>query len=334
MQCERMPIRRVGTLRPGRRRRRAVQVRNPRRPDALLPQKADPVGFGAELRPQTASVVRDTSRFVWTDGEWMPRRALQDPRRVPISIYEVHLASWRRDTDGSPLSYDELADALIPYAIDLGFTHLELMPVSEYPHDPSWGYQPIGFSRRHHASASRQGSRALSTAAMPPGWASCSIGCPRIFRWTRTGSRCSTARRCTSMPIRGRDCTRTGRPRFSISAGPRSSTISSPTRCSGSIAITSTAFASMRWRRCCHLDYSRKEGEWVPNRYGGNENLEAVAFLRKLNEDVYARHPGVITIAEESTTWPGVSHPDLHRRTGLRIQVEHGVDARHARVPA
>ena len=110
----------------------------------LLPQKADPVGFGAELRPSTASVVRDTTSFAWSDSDWMARRAAQDPRRVPVSIYEVHLASWRRADDGRCLTYDELADALIPYVVGLGFTHIELMPVSEYPHDPSWGYQPIG----------------------------------------------------------------------------------------------------------------------------------------------------------------------------------------------
>jgi len=109
----------------------------------LLPLKADPVGFGAELRPSTASVVRDTSHFAWNDGEWMQARALHDPRRVPMSIYEVHAGSWRR-RDNRWLTWNELADSLISYVADLGFTHLELMPINEHPLDASWGYQPIG----------------------------------------------------------------------------------------------------------------------------------------------------------------------------------------------
>ena len=110
----------------------------------LLPLKADPVGFGAELRPSTASIVRDTSRFPWTDADWMTARAARDPRRAPMSIYEVHLGSWRRGDGNRWLTYDELADTLVPYAVDMGFTHLELMPVNEHPLDDSWGYQPIG----------------------------------------------------------------------------------------------------------------------------------------------------------------------------------------------
>jgi 1,4-alpha-glucan branching enzyme len=110
----------------------------------LLPLKADPVGFGAELRPSSASVVRDTTAFAWSDGEWMAARARGDPRRAPMSIYEVHLGSWRRGEGKRWLTYDELADALVPYAADLGFTHLELMPLNEHPLDASWGYQPIG----------------------------------------------------------------------------------------------------------------------------------------------------------------------------------------------
>ena len=141
----------------------------------LLTQKADPVGFGAELRPSTASVVRDTTSFAWSDGAWMAQRAAKDVRRGPLSIYEVHLASWRRATDGQCLAYDELADTLIPYAVGLGFTHLELMPVSEYPHDPSWGYQPIGL----FAPTSRFGN--------PAGFA-------------RFVDRCHVSRICTAHP--------------------------------------------------------------------------------------------------------------------------------------
>ncbi|HQY47746.1 MAG TPA: 1,4-alpha-glucan branching enzyme, partial [Usitatibacteraceae bacterium] len=110
----------------------------------LLPLKADPVGFGAQLRPSTASVVRDTARFAWTDAAWMAGRAVRDPRRAPMAIYELHAGSWRRGEGGRFLSWDEIADRLLPYVADLGFTHVELMPVTEHPLDASWGYQPVG----------------------------------------------------------------------------------------------------------------------------------------------------------------------------------------------
>jgi 1,4-alpha-glucan branching enzyme len=275
----------------------------------LLTQKADPVGFGAELRPHTASVVRDTTRFVWTDGDWMARRAAQDPRRGPISIYEVHLASWRRGADGGPLSYDELADALIPYAVDLKFTHLELMPVSEYPHDPSWGYQPIGL----FAPTSRFGE--------PAGFARfvdrChAAGLGVLLDWVPA-----------HFPVDPHGLAMFDGTALYEHADPRQGLHPDWTTAIFDFGrpevvdylVANALFWLDRYHvdgfrvdavaSMLHLDYSRKEGEWVPNRYGGNQNLEAVAFLRKFNEDVYAQYPGVITIAEESTTWPGVSHP-------------------------
>ncbi|HXW19138.1 MAG TPA: alpha-amylase family glycosyl hydrolase, partial [Roseiarcus sp.] len=114
------------------------------REGALLPLKADPFGFAAEMRPSTASVIANTENFSWSDADYLERRKQGDPRRKPMSIFEVHLGSWRRGPENRFLAYDELADSLIPYAADLGFTHLELMPVTEHPLDASWGYQPIG----------------------------------------------------------------------------------------------------------------------------------------------------------------------------------------------
>jgi len=276
---------------------------------ALLPQKADPVGFGAELRPQTASVVRDTTRFAWSDGDWMAERAAQDPRRIPLSIYEVHLASWRRHADGRCLTYDELADALIPYAVGLEFTHLELMPVSEYPHDPSWGYQPIGL----FAPTSRFGD--------PAGFARFVDRCHRaglgvLLDWVPA-----------HFPFDPHGLALFDGMALYEHADPRQGLHPDWTTAIFDFGRTEVvdylvanalfwldryhidgfrvdAVASM-----LHLDYSRKAGEWMPNRHGGNQNLEAVAFLRKFNEEVHGRYPGVITIAEESTTWPGVSHP-------------------------
>jgi len=275
----------------------------------VLPQKADPVGFGAELRPSTASVVRDTTRFAWTDGDWLAARARQDPRRIPLSIYEVHLASWRRNADGRCKSYDELADSLIPYAVGLKFTHLELMPISEYPHDPSWGYQPIGL----FAPTSRFGD--------PAGFARFVDRCHQaglgvLLDWVPA-----------HFPVDPHGLALFDGTALYEHADPRQGLHPDWTTAIFNFGrpevvdylIANALFWLDRYHidgfrvdavaSMLHLDYSRKEGEWVPNRYGGNENLEAVAFLRKFNEDVYAQFPGVITIAEESTTWPGVSHP-------------------------
>ena len=135
----------MGDLRPGCWRGRSLQIRNHwPATGTLLPLKADPFAFSGELRPSTASIVADTSPFIWDDAEYMASRATVEKRRAPMAIYEVHLGSWRRNADNGFLSYDELADQLIAYAVDMGFTHIELLPVSEHPLDASWGYQPIG----------------------------------------------------------------------------------------------------------------------------------------------------------------------------------------------
>ena len=232
------------------------------------------------------------------------------------------------------LTYDELADALIPYVVGLGFTHIELMPVSEYPHDPSWGYQPIGL----FAPTSRFGT--------PAGFARFVDRCHRaglgvLLDWVPA-----------HFPIDPHGLALFDGTALYEHADPRQGLHPDWTTAIFDFGrpevvdylIANALFWLDRYHvdgfrvdavaSMLHLDYSRKEGEWVPNRHGGNQNLEAVAFLRKFNEEVYARYPGVITIAEESTTWPGVSHPDAQRRPGLRLQVEHGMDARHARVPA
>jgi 1,4-alpha-glucan branching enzyme len=275
----------------------------------LLPLKSDPVGFGAELRPATASIVRSTRHFSWHDGAWMAERATRDPRSAPMSIYEVHLGSWRRGDGDRWLSYDELAEQLIPYVRDMGFTHIELMPVHEHPFDGSWGYQPVGLfaptarhgepaafarfvDRCHHAGIgvivdwvpahfpsdahglAHFDGTALYEHADPrrgfhPDWNTLIYNFGR-----REVANFLIANACYWFD------------RFHIDA------------------IRVDAVASM-----LYLDYSRAEGEWIPNALGGRENLEAVAFLQRLNETVYARFPGACTIAEESTAWPGVSRP-------------------------
>jgi len=276
---------------------------------ALLPLKADPVGFGGELRPSTASVVRDTAHFAWTDADWMAARAARDPRREPMAIYEVHPGSWRRGDGNRWLTYDELADTLVPYAVDMGFTHLELMPVNEHPLDASWGYQPIGL----FAPTSRFGE--------PAGFARFVDRCHRaglgvLLDWVPA-----------HFPVDPHGLARFDGTALYEHADPRqgfhpdwnTAIFDFGRQEVVNYLIANALFWLDRYHvdglrvdavaSMLHLDYSREPGEWTPNAYGGNENLEAVAFVRKLNEALYARHPGAITIAEESTAWPAVSQP-------------------------
>ncbi len=275
----------------------------------LLPLKADPVGFGAELRPSTASVVRDTGHFAWTDKGWMSARRDRDPRRTPMSIYEVHAGSWRRGERNEWLDWDAQAEALIPYVVDMGFTHVELMPVTEHPLDASWGYQPIGL----FAPTSRFGD--------PAGFARfvdrChGAGLGVILDWVPA-----------HFPVDphglaqfdGTALYEYADPRVGFQPDWNTAVYDFGRQEVVNYLIANALFWLDRYHidglrvdavaSMLYLDYSRKPGEWRPNRFGGNENLEAIAFLRKLNEAVYARHPGAITLAEESTAWPGVSRP-------------------------
>ncbi len=275
----------------------------------LLALKADPVGFGAEIRPSTASVVRATDNFAWSDAEWMAARAARDARRAPMSIYEVHLGSWRRGEDNRWLTYDELADTLVPYAVDMGFTHLELMPVNEHPLDASWGYQPVGL----FAPTRRFGE--------PAAFARLVDRCHRaglgvILDWVPA-----------HFPVDphglahfdGTALYEHADPRQGLHPDWKTAIFNFGRAEVVNYLVANALFWLDRYHidglrvdavaSMLYLDYSREAGEWVPNRQGGNENLEASAFLRKLNEAVYARHPGAMMIAEESTAWPGVSHP-------------------------
>jgi len=275
----------------------------------LLPLKADPVGFGAELRPSTASIVRDTTRFTWSDDAWMTARAARDHRRMPMSIYEIHLGSWQRGENNRWLTYDELSDALIPYAADMGFTHLELMPVNEHPLDDSWGYQPIGM----FAPTSRFGDPAAFARFVDR----ChGAGLGVIVDWVPAHFPVDPhgLARFDGTALYEHDDPRQGfHPDWSTAI------FNFGRREVANYLIASALFWLDRYHidglrvdavaSMLYLDYSRKRGEWLPNRHGGNENLEAIAFLRRLNEAVYALYPGAVTIAEESTAWPAVSRP-------------------------
>jgi 1,4-alpha-glucan branching enzyme len=278
---------------------------------AVLPLKADPVAFFAERPPSTASIVYDLGSFEWMDQAWMRRRATTDTLSAPISVYEVHLGSWRRRVEqgGRYLTYTELAQELVTYVQDMGFTHVEFMPVSEHPFDGSWGYQPTGM----FAATSRYGTpdefRGLVDRFHQAGIGVILDWVPGHFPDDPHGlaNFDGTHLYEHANPAEGRHIDwdtliynygRNEVANFLISSG---AFWLDRFHIDG---LRVDAVASMLYR-----DYSREPGEWVPNRFGGRENLEAVDFLRRFNTLAYGEYPGVITIAEESTSWPMVSRP-------------------------
>ncbi|NDB69607.1 MAG: 1,4-alpha-glucan branching protein GlgB, partial [Methylocystaceae bacterium] len=274
-----------------------------------LPLKSDPFGFYAERRPSQASIIYETQHFEWTDQAYLDQRAKTDPRQAPISIYEVHLGSWKRKENGDFLSYQELAEDLIPYVKHMGFTHIELMPINEHPYDPSWGYQPVGL----YAPTSRYGD--------PTGFAhfidhAHAHGLGVILDWVPAHfpiDEHGLARFDGTALYEHED------PRQGYHPDWKTAIYNYGRREVQAFLINNALF----WLKTYHidglrvdavasmlyLDYSRQEGQWVANQYGTNENIDAISFLRRLNEDVYRHVPGILTIAEESTAFAGVSHP-------------------------
>ncbi|HEX6091920.1 MAG TPA: 1,4-alpha-glucan branching protein GlgB, partial [Dongiaceae bacterium] len=275
----------------------------------LLPLKSDPYGFAAEVRPKTASRVARVDSFSWSDSAYMAGRAATDARRAPMSTYEVHLGSWRRREDGTFPSYDKLAEQLIPYARDMGFTHLELLPVSEHPYDPSWGYQPTGL----FAPTARFGEPAAFARFVDRAHAA---GIGVILDWVPAHfptDEHGLARFDGTALYEHED------PRRGFHPDWNTAIYNFGRREVASFLINNALFWLERYHidglrvdavaSMLYLDYSRKEGEWLPNDRGGKENTEAIEFLRRMNEACYGLHPGIVTIAEESTAWPGVSQP-------------------------
>jgi 1,4-alpha-glucan branching enzyme len=275
----------------------------------LLPIKADPYGIQAQYRPDTASIINAETSYFWQDNAWLKQREQRNSRHAPMSIYEVHLGSWRRTEHNEYLNYRDIAAELIPYVLDMGFTHLQLMPVSEFPFDGSWGYQPVGlfapsarfgnrsdfqffvdachqanigllidwvpghFPNDEHGLANFDGTHLFEHAdprqGFHPDWNTLIYNYGRVE--VANFLRASALHWLDTYHVDG---------------------------------IRVDAVASM-----LYLDYSRKEGEWLPNKDGGRENLEAVAFLQRFNEELYSQYPGTFSIAEESTSWPGISRP-------------------------
>ena len=277
----------------------------------LLPQKSDPFGFGAEHPPGTASVVRHLDRHAWTDKAWISKREARQRIDQPISIYEVHLGSWRRapEEGNRSLSYVEHATQLVDYAKDMGFTHVELMPVSEFPFDGSWGYQPIGLYSptirygtpdefRHLVEACHAAELGLILDWVPGHFPEDRHG---LGRFDGTALYEHEDRREGFHPDWNTLVYNHGRREVSNYLVANALYWLKEHHVDG---LRVDAVASMLYR-----DYSRKEGEWIPNKHGGRENLEAISFLQRTNAVAYGDVPGIMMVAEESTAFPGVCGP-------------------------
>ncbi len=275
----------------------------------VQPLKADPFAFAAELRPATASVTTAPPRHVWKDDAHRAHWASVDPRRVPISIYEVHAGSWDRDANGWFLSWDALADRLIPYVVDMGFTHIEFLPVSEYPYDPSWGYQATGLFAPTARFGDHEGFARFVEGAHEVGIGVLIDWVPAHFPTDAFG----LARFDGTALYEHSD------PKLGFHPDWNTAIYNYGRREVASFLVNNALFWAERYHvdgvrvdavaSMLYRDYSREEGEWVPNSDGGRENWEAVAFLRETNKQLYGQHPGIFTVAEESTAWPGVTAP-------------------------
>jgi 1,4-alpha-glucan branching enzyme len=283
-------------------------------------EKADPFAFGTECRPATASIVRHLAGYSWNDEQWMNHRSRWQASGRPMSVYEVHLGSWLNDTAGGRPNYRELAQRLVAYVRDMGYTHVELMPISEHPFDGSWGYQTTGY----YAPTSRFGT--------PHDFMYFVDCCHRhgigvILDWVpghfpRDGF--ALANFDGTALYEHADARRGEHPHWGTKIfnhgrnEVRSFLLSNAMFWCDAYHIDGfrvDAVASM-----LYLDYGREAGGWVPNRFGSNGDLEAIAVLRDFNHYVQTYYPGVLTIAEESTAWPNVSRPTASGGLGFSMK--------------
>ena len=290
--------------------------------DGSFSDRADPYGFGAEVPPRTASKVVDLASHSWRDQEWMTQRAAQNSLSAPLSIYEVHLGSWRRPgTDPHRwLSYADLERELVPYCLEMGFTHVEFLPPMEHPFSASWGYQTIGLFAATSRFGSPQDLMSLIDALHRAGVGVIVDWVPAHFPRDGHGLRRfdGTALYEHEDPRKG-EHPDWGTLIFNYGRNEVANYLVSSAlfwldryHVDG---LRVDAVASM-----LYLDYSRKDGEWEPNCHGGRENLEAVEFIKSFNIQVHSHHPGVLTIAEESTSWAGVSRPTYVGGLGFSLK--------------
>ncbi|ASC70445.1 1,4-alpha-glucan branching enzyme [Halomicronema hongdechloris C2206] len=305
-------------------------------PAGHLYYKSDPYGFQQEVRPNTASVVNDLE-YTWGDDDWLEARRHQDPQQEPISVYEVHLGSWLHASADQPpepgevvrvsqkpegrfLTYRELAHTLVPYAKELGYTHIEVLPVAEHPYDGSWGYQVAG----HYAPTSRFGTPQdfmyFVDQCHQQGLGVIVDWVPGHFPKDSHGLAC----------FDGSHLYEHADPRKGEHKGWGTLVFNYSRREVSNFLIANALFWFDKYHidgirvdavaSMLYLDYDRKDGEWVPNRFGGNENLEVVDFLRQLNYLIFGYYPGVLSIAEESTAWPNVSRPTYIGGLGFNLK--------------
>jgi 1,4-alpha-glucan branching enzyme len=290
-----------------------------RSPQGETFDKSDPYAVRTELPPDTASIVWELGH-AWNDHDWIAGRAAVNALSAPISIYEVHLGSWRRNAQGAFLDYRELAHQLAEYVHEMGFTHVELMPVMEHPFYGSWGYQVTGFFAPTARYGTPQDFMYLVDHLHQHGIGVILDWVPSHFPQDGHGLTYFDGtylyehadRRQGYHPEWGSYIFNYGR--AEVRDFLASSALFWLDRYHAD-ALRVDAVASM-----LYLDYSRKAGEWIPNRYGGNENLEAIAFLKSLNEAVYREYPDTQTIAEESTAWPLVSRPTWRGGLGFGLK--------------
>jgi 1,4-alpha-glucan branching enzyme len=288
-------------------------------PHGLLPQKADPLALQTESPPQTASVVADPAPFDWHDQAWLEQRAARHDPQAPISIYELHAGSWRRAGGRAP-DWDQLADGLLPHVQQLGFSHIELLPIMAHPFGGSWGYQPLGlFAPQAEFGEPAAFARFVDRCHQ--------AGIGVLLDWVPA-----------HFPTDAHGMAHFDGTALYEHADPREGYHQDWNTLiynMGRHEVRGFLIASaLHWLEHFHLDglrvdavasmlyrdYSRAEGEWVPNRFGGRENLESIQFLRQLNQTVRERCPGAMMIAEESTAWPGVTRPVEHDGLGFHYK--------------
>ncbi len=288
-------------------------------PDGNVFLKADPFAFYSQLRPETASRIADME-YEWSDGQWMKKRSSTSPYEKPMNIYELHFGSWKRTENGEMLTYSQMADELIPYIKEMGYTHIELMPICEYPFDGSWGYQVTGYFSVNSRYGKPKELKAFVNKCHKAGIGVIMDWVPAHFPRDAHGLRLFDG-----TPLFEHPDSRLGEHKEwgTLVFNWEKTEIHS-------FLISNAVFWLEEYHMdglrvdavssMLYLDYNRRDGEWVANKYGGHENLAAIEFLQKLNTVVFERFPNILMIAEESTAWSGVTKPVFDGGLGFNFK--------------